>query len=129
MNQDGQYIPGVRNIGRAEVRARWFLGWVGLVIAVTLWARLAIAGAAPAARLWVGAPALAAALGFLQAARGFCVKYGFDGVCGVGPKVGQTEPIDQPEFRRADRRAALWIIAQSLLIAAAVAVAAYWVPV
>ena len=129
MTDERQYIPGVCNIGRAEVRLRWLLGWAGLAGTVALWAGLAIAGADPSTRLWVAAPALASAIGFLQAARGFCVKYGLDGVYSLGPKAGQIEPVDQAEYRLADRRAARWIIAQSLLIAAAVGAAAYWVPV
>ena len=77
----------------------------------------------------MAAPALASAIGFLQATRGFCVNYGLKGVYSLGPKVGQIEPVDQAEYRLADRRAARWIIAESLLIAAAVGAAAYWVPV
>jgi len=129
MTDEREYVPGVCNIGRAEVRLRWFLGWAGLAATVALWAGLALAGADPSTRIWVGAPALAAAIGFLQAARGFCVKYGLGGVYSLGPKAGQVEPVDQPEFRLKDRRAARWIIAQSLLIAAAVGAAAYWIPV
>lgn len=126
MTNDREYIPGACNIGRAEIRLRWLLGWIGLAAAVALWGGLAIAGAEPSTRIWVAAPALASAMGFLQASRGFCVKYGLEGVYGVGPKPGQIEPVDQPEFRRKDRRASWSIIAQSLLIAAAVGAAAYW---
>jgi len=129
MNNDREYVPGVCNIGRAEVRLRWLLGWAGLAGTVALWAGLAIAGATPATRTWVAAPALASAIGFLQASRGFCVKYGLDGVYSLGPKPGQIEPVDQPEFRLKDRRAARRIIIESLLIAAAVGAAAYWAPV
>lgn len=126
MNNDREYIPGACNIGRAEIRLRWFLGWAGLAGTVALWAGLAIAGAEPSTRIWVGAPALAAAIGFLQASRGFCVKYGLGGVYGLGPKPGQTEPVDQPEFRAKDRQTSRWIIVESVLIAVAAAALAYW---
>jgi hypothetical protein len=123
------YIPGVCNIGRAEVRWRTAMGWLGLVCTVGLWGFFIYAKASPSARLWVFGPALMAAIGFLQARRGFCVKYGLGGVFNVGPEAGRTDAVEQAESRRQDRRTSIQIIALSFLAAALVALAAYAIPV
>ena len=123
------YIPGVCNIGRSEVRLRKALGWTGLACALVLWGGFAYMKAAPLTRLWVAGPALMSAIGFLQAARGFCVKYGLGGVFNVGPEVGRTDAVEQAEARSQDRRASLMIIAQAFGIAALAGLAAYAIPV
>jgi hypothetical protein len=123
-----EYIPGACNIGGAEVRLRWLVGWAGLVGAVALWGYFVWAGSPRPFRLWVGGPSLMAALGFLQARRGFCVNYGFGGVAGFGEQAGRTERIEDPESRALDRRNSWRIIGSSLLIAAVAAVVAYFAP-
>jgi hypothetical protein len=128
-NSTDGYIPGACNIGREEVRWRRIMAWIGVVVALGLWGFFAYAEASPPTRLWVGGPALMAALGFLQARRGFCVKYGLGGAFNFGPEVGRTESVEQAEARRQDRRASIRLIAQAVLIAALVALAAYATPV
>lgn len=123
------YVPGVCNIGRSEVRLRKAVGWIGLACALILWGGFAYMRVSPLTRLWIAGPALMSAIGFLQAARGFCVKYGLGGVFNVGPEVGRTESVEQAEARSRDRRASLVIIAQALLIAALVGLAAYLIPI
>ncbi|WP_337173847.1 hypothetical protein [Paludisphaera sp.] len=122
------YIPGACNIGRAEVRLRWLVGWAGLVGAVALWGYFVWAGSPRPLRLWVGGPALMAALGFLQARRNFCVNYGLGGVAGFDAKAGRTERVEEEEARALDRRTSWRIIANSALIAATAAVIAYLAP-
>jgi hypothetical protein len=124
-NSNNGYIPGVCNIGRDEVRWRKVLGWLGLVCTVGLWAFFVYAKASPLARLWVFGPALMSAIGFIQAARGFCVKYGLGGAFNFSRNVGATNAVEQAEFRRQDRRTSIQIITLSLLAAALVALAAY----
>jgi hypothetical protein len=121
-----QYIPGVCNIGHAEVRLRKAIGWVGLVITTALWIALAAVGASAAWRLLLFVPAAVAAVGFLQAAWHFCANFGLRGVLNFGPNVGKTDSVEQAEFRRQDRRKALEIIGLSMLAGAAVAAIAYF---
>ena len=123
-----QYIPGVCNIGRAEIRQRWIAGWIGVAASVLLLAILVLFKTAVAWRLLVFFPATLAAVGFLQAAWHFCAKFGLGGVFNFGPDLGQTDTVEQAEFRKKDRRTALLIIGLSLLIGLAVAAAAYFVP-
>jgi len=121
-----QYIPGVCNIGRAEIKLRKIVGWIALATTVALWAALAAVGASAAWRLVLFVPATVAAIGFLQAAWHFCANFGLRGVLNFGPNVGKTDTVEQAEFRRQDRRKALQIIGLSLLAGAAVAAAAYF---
>jgi len=82
----------------------------------------------PQWRLFAFLPAVTAASGFLQAQLHFCAKFGMQGLFNFGGKVGQTESVDQAEYRRKDQRKAAIIIAGSAAIGLAVALVAYWLP-
>jgi len=125
MSDPTEYIPGVCNIGRAEIRQRKLLGWIMLAVTVGVWLALAILDVAPAWRLAIFVPASIAATGFLQAAWHFCATFGVLGLSNFGPSVGKTDTVEQATFRRQDRRTALKIIALSALAGAAVAAVAY----
>src|SRR5262245_46302717 len=125
---NNQYIPGVCNIGRAEIRQRWLIGYGAAILAVVLAGLLIIVRAEPEWRLLLFFPTFVAAVGFLQAAWHFCAKFGLNGVFNVGPNVGRTDTVEQAEFRRQDRRTALKIINLSALAGAIVAAAAYFAP-
>jgi hypothetical protein len=128
MANDHEYIPGVCNIGRAEIRQRKMIGWVALVITIGTWVAFGVFAVAPFWRLTLFIPASIAATGFLQAAWHFCATFGVLGLSNLGSKVGKTDTVEQAEFRRQDRRTALQIIALSVLIGAVVAAAAYFIP-
>ncbi len=123
-----EYIPGVCNIGKAEIQQRKMIGWIALATCVVLWAASAILNVAASWRLLLFLPATMAAIGFLQAAWHFCAKFGLKGVFNFGPNTGRTDTVEQAEFRRQDRRTALRIIGWSALAGLAVAVAAYLIP-
>jgi hypothetical protein len=124
-----EYVPGVCNIGKAEVKQRRMLGWIGLVICVTLWAAFAGFNIPAAWRLLVFIPATLSAIGFLQAAWHFCAKFGLGGVFNFGANVGHTDTVEQAAYRRKDRQTALIIIGLSAFIGMVVATAVYFVPV
>lgn len=128
MENDHEYVPGVCNIGRAEIRQRKLIGWVALAVTIGMWIAFSVFSVAPLWRLTLFIPASIAATGFLQAAWHFCATFGVLGLSNLGPKVGKTDTVEQAEFRRQDRRTALQIIALSVLIGAIVAVAAYFIP-
>jgi hypothetical protein len=73
-------------------------------------------------------PAFLAALGFLQARRRFCVKYGLAGAFNFGDLLGRTTSVSASDDRRQDQRASVAMIAQAAAIALVVALIAYWVP-
>ncbi len=128
MQTQNQYIPGVCNIGKSEIKRRNQGGWVGLVITVVLYSLLVYLGIPHIWRLIIFIPAVMAAIGFLQAYMHFCAYFGMHGVFNFNPDVGRTDTVEQAEFRAMDRRKAWKIIIYSVIIGAAVAIIAYYLP-
>jgi hypothetical protein len=121
------YQPGVCNIGPAEIRQRRRMGWVGLAVTV-VYLVLAFALAwPPALRLLAFLPAVLSANGFLQGAFHFCVRFGTQGLFNFDD-LGKEEAVHEKEYRKLDQRKAIQIVVYSVLIAAVVAVVAYFIP-
>ena len=123
-----EYVPSVCNIGKAEMRIRWVIGRNALIACLILWGACVVFALAPPWRLLLFFPATVAAVGFLQHEWHFCARFGLGGVFNFGPNVGTTDTVEEAEYRKKDRGTALQIIGLSLLIGAAVAVAAYYIP-
>jgi hypothetical protein len=121
------YIPGVCNIGPAEIRRRRTSGIVGGVVAAGLLAATLATGAPRPLRLLVALPAAGAASGFLQAATHFCAGFGLRGVFNF-EATGRVETIEQAEFLAEDRRKALRILGASAAIGVGAGVAALALP-
>jgi hypothetical protein len=128
MPDSAQYVPGTCNIGTAEIRRRKVIGAIGIAGTVILWAMLAALEVATAWRLVVWLPATVAAIGFLQARKQFCAKYGLAGEFSLGANVGETQAVTTAADRHKDRQAALAILAQSMAIGIAVAAVALFIP-
>lgn len=119
------YIPGVCNIGPAEIAKRKQSGWFGLIGLIALWGLLVTLDADRLWHLLVFFPAAMAASGFLQAYLHFCAGFGLKGVYNVVKPAGQTETVEQQEMRAKDRRKALQIAAGSILIGLIMAFTTY----
>jgi hypothetical protein len=117
-----EYIPGVCNIGPAEIRTRYMMGWFGLIAAIILWALLAWIGGSPLWRLVIIIPLFFSANGFLQGLMHFCAGFGMRGMFNFGLKVGVTDSVSQAEFRALDRKKAEQIFLYSLIVAIVVSV-------
>jgi len=128
MASRAEYIPGVCNIGAAEIRRRIRGGWTGLAVTVVLWAVFFVFRVPGPWRLFLFFPAAIGAAGFLQAAFHFCANFGMRGVFNFGPEAGKTDTVEQAEFRRKDRRKAGLISLASALIGIVIAVAGFLVP-
>ena len=112
-----EYIPGVCNIGKAEITSRKRVANFGL-FAYILVAVLFIASNSPVAiRLVVFIPALVAAVGFVQARAKFCVAFGFMGVFNFS-KMGSSTKVEYADALKADREHAFQLLARAILIAA-----------
>jgi len=120
-----EYIPGVCNIGQAEIRMRRQGGWLGLGATIVLWLAFFVFNVPAPWRLFLFVPAALGATGFFQAALHFCAAFGMRGVFNFGPAVGKTDTVEQAEFRRQDRGKAQQIAFYSALVGIAVAVAGY----
>lgn len=124
---DATYIPGVCNIGPAEIRRRRRTGVVAAIATVGVLGATVASGAPRPLRLLAVLPAAGAATGFIQAATHFCAGFGMRGVFNLGD-TGSTDTVEQAEFRAEDQRRAKAILAQSLAVGAAVGGAALLLP-
>jgi hypothetical protein len=121
-----EYVPGVCNIGPAEIRSRRLFGWIGVAASIVMWGAFVWFRVPALWRLSLFIPVTTSAIGFLQAAMHFCAAYGILGVWNVGPGVGKTDTVEQAEFRRRDRWKAVQILLFAVLIGIAAAAAAYF---
>lgn len=121
------YIPGVCNIGPAEIQRRRNGGIGGAVATGAVLAATVLTGAPKPLRLLAILPAAGAATGFIQAATHFCAGFGMRGVFNFGD-TGGTDTVEQAEFRAEDQAKAKRIIAASLAIGAGVGGAALLLP-
>lgn len=74
------YTPGVCNLNPAETKRRRAAGYLGVGLAVVIFAILAIWRVAPAYGFVLFVPAWLAAIGFLQAKNHFCVSFAASGI-------------------------------------------------
>ena len=122
------YIPGVCNIGPAEIKKRKLSGTIGLYVTVILFAVFLVSGLAPAWRLFLFIPATIGAMGYLQARLHFCVGFGTKGLFNVGDTLETRESVESAEYRRKDQRKALMIAGISIAIGLVIAVGVFLLP-
>jgi hypothetical protein len=122
------YVPGVCNIGPAEIARRRRSGHVGLAIGLVVLAGLVAFDAPRAARLILVLPAAVAASGYLQAWFRFCAGFGSRGIFNFG-ELGHTDDVVDPVARAKDRAKARGIALASVAIGIVVAVGAFVLPV
>jgi hypothetical protein len=122
---DNKYVPGVRNIGEADVRKRKAIGWTWLAATIVLFAVFRLPQTPASWHLILILPATVSAAGFLQARMHFCAYFAALGIFNFGKDFRSKESVQQAEFRAKDRRKALQIIAYSLIIGVAVSAASF----
>ena len=122
------YVPGVCNIGPAEIARRRRAGHVGAAAAVALFAGLVAIGAPPILRLAIALPVAVSASGYLQARLKFCAGFGSTGVFNFG-ELGATQHVVDEAARAADRRTSLRISLASGAIGLAVGTVAAVLPI
>jgi hypothetical protein len=120
------YIPGVCNIGPAEIAMRKRTGWIGFALTLFLWGVLTSLGAAAIWFFLLVIPSGISAVGFIQAKMHFCAAFGLRGVFNLGSEVGKTRQSPQAEVRTWDKRKSLQIIGYSVLVGLVVALVAYF---
>jgi hypothetical protein len=124
----GDYVPGVCNIGPAEIASRRRSGHVGIAAALVLLVLLVAIGAPPIARLLIALPVAVGASGYLQAWLRFCAGFGAAGVFNFGDR-GTTQSVVDAEARRKDRTRAFQIGLTAFAIGIAAGVVAVLLPV
>ena len=122
-----EYVAGSCNIGTGEVRRRQVVALAGAVISVTSLIGLIGTDAARSARLTLFFPLMVFAIGFIQSRKKFCLAYGFMGTFNFG-KLGQISRVSDPIAKKADRKTALTILAQSILLALGLTLVTFALP-
>ena len=122
-----EYIAGSCNIGKGEVRRRKFVALIGAAITLTTATTLFITDQSRVARLSIFIPAIIFAIGFVQSRKKFCLAYGLAGTFNFGG-LGDVKRVQSQEDRKADRKTALSILAQSAMLAVAITAVVFALP-
>ena len=122
-----EYVAGSCNIGKGEVRRRQVVALAGAVISVVSLIGLIGTDATQSARLTLFFPLMVFAVGFIQSRKKFCLAYGFMGTFNFG-KLGQISRVSDPIAKKADRKTAITILAQSILLALGLTLATIALP-
>jgi hypothetical protein len=122
-----EYIAGSCNIGKGEVRRRKFVALIGAAITLTTATTLFITDQSRVARLSIFMPAIIFAIGFVQSRKKFCLAYGLAGTFNFGG-LGDVKRVQSEEDRKADRKTALSILAQSAMLAVAITAVVFALP-
>ena len=122
-----EYIAGGCNIGKGEIRRRQFVALIGAAITITTAITLFTTDQSKAARLSIFIPAMIFAIGFVQSRKKFCLAYGLAGTFNFG-SLGDVKRVQSNEDRKADRKTALSILAQSAMLAVAITAVVFALP-
>ena len=122
-----EYVAGSCNIGKGEVRRRQVVALAGAVISVVSLIGLIGTDATQSARLTLFFPLMVFAVGFIQSRKKFCLAYGFMGTFNFG-KLGQISRVSDPIAKKADRKTAITILVQSILLAVGLTLATFLLP-
>ena len=122
-----EYVAGSCNIGAGEIRRRQVVALIGAVISATSLVGLVSTDAARSARFSLFFPLMVFSIGFIQSRKKFCLAYGFAGTFNFG-KLGDISRVSDPIAKKADRKTALTILAQSVALALVLTLAAFALP-
>jgi len=122
-----EYIAGSCNIGTGEIRRRQVVALAGAVISTTSLVGLMSTDAARSARFSLFIPIMIFAIGFVQSRKKFCLAYGLAGTFNFGG-LGQISRVSDPISKKADRKTALTILAQSTALALGLTLATFVLP-
>ena len=115
------YIPGTCNIGKSEIRQRQFIALIGALLTIYIGKGLLSNEDPNPPRFFIFFPAMIFSIGFVQSRKKFCLAYGFAGTFNFG-RLGKASKVASPEDKKADRKMALSILRQSVLLALGITV-------
>ena len=122
-----EYIAGSCNIGKGEIRRRQSVALVGLFLVFFSASTILGTEQSRSVRLSIFLPAMIFAVGFIQARKKFCLAYGLAGTFNFG-KLGSISKVQSEEDKKADRKTAINIFIQSALLAAAITLVFFALP-
>jgi hypothetical protein len=122
-----EYVAGSCNIGKGEIRRRQTVALIGLFIVFFSASTILGTDQSRSVRLSIFLPAMIFAVGFIQARKKFCLAYGLAGTFNFG-KLGSISKVQSEEDKKADRKTAINIFIQSALLAAAITLVFFALP-
>jgi hypothetical protein len=122
-----EYIAGSCNIGKGEVRRRQAVALIGLFLIFFSASTILGTEQGRFVRLSIFLPAMIFAVGFIQARKKFCLAYGLAGTFNFG-KLGSITKVQSEQDKKADRKTAINIFVQSALLAAAITLVFFALP-
>ena len=112
-----EYIPGVCNLGKSEIRQRQVVALFGIFLTVSTATTLLATDQSRTSRLSIFIPALVFSIGFVQSRSKFCLAYGLAGTFNF-ERLGKITKVQSAEDRKADRKTAIVILLKSAALAA-----------
>ena len=103
------YVPGNCNIGPAEIKRRYRIGYLGLFLMVVFIILAEVFQIPQLMKLFLFAPTFYALSGFLQARQRFCFLFGLVGIFSL---TGKRSRVNNQEQKQKDRQKAIWLILQ-----------------
>lgn len=122
-----EYVAGSCNIGKGEIRRRQTVALIGLFLVFFSASTILGTDQSRSVRLSIFLPAMIFAVGFIQARKKFCLAYGLAGTFNFG-KLGSISKVQSEEDKKADRKTAINIFLQSALLAAAITLVFFALP-
>ena len=122
-----EYVAGSCNIGKGEIRRRQTVALIGLFLVFFSASTILGTDQSRSVRLLIFLPAMIFAVGFIQARKKFCLAYGLAGTFNFG-KLGSISKVQSEEDKKADRKTAINIFIQSALLAAAITLVFFALP-
>lgn len=122
-----EYVAGSCNIGKGEIRRRQTVALIGLFLVFFSASTILGTDQSRSVRLSIFLPAMIFAVGFIQARKKFCLAFGLAGTFNFG-KLGSISKVQSEEDKKADRKTAINIFIQSALLAAAITLVFFALP-
>ena len=122
-----EYVAGSCNIGKGEIRRRQTVALIGLFLVFFSASTILGTDQSRSVRLSIFLPAMIFAVGFIQARKKFCLAYGLAGTFNFG-KLGSISKVQSEEDKKADRKTSINIFIQSALLAAAITLVFFALP-
>ena len=122
-----EYIPGVCNLGKSEIRQRQVVALFGIFLTVSTATTLLATDQSRTSRLSIFIPALVFSIGFVQSRSKFCLAYGLAGTFNF-ERLGKITKVQSAEDRKADRKTAIVILLKSAALAAIITAVFFALP-
>lgn len=127
MKNNDEYVPGVCNIGKEEIKMRRNAAIFGLALSILVASLLLLTHADILWRFVIFFPLVSLGIGFQQWYFKFCVRFGMKGLFNF-KDAGQTISIEDAEMRRLDKAKAVKMIVIGILFGLTITILFYLIP-